>query len=155
MGKPRDSSFFWEQVEIIENACWMWKGSRTTGVEYGIYYDGKRTYLAHRYMWQIVNGDIPRKMCVLHTCAFLLCCNPEHLYLGTAKIAAQDRMKRRKQKSPWSKLTEDDVRYILRSSDSHYDLSLRFDISMQHVRQIRNGESWLWIYEEYLESESF
>jgi hypothetical protein len=45
---------------------------------------------AHRIAWMISHGDIPEKMFVLHKCDNRLCCNPDHLFLGTQQDNMDD-----------------------------------------------------------------
>jgi HNH endonuclease len=47
--------------------------------------------LTHRAAYELYYGEKPDKgMMVLHTCHNRLCCNPEHLYAGTAADNALD-----------------------------------------------------------------
>lgn len=80
--------------------CWQWtayKNKKGYGV-LGI--TNKKTVLAHRVSWVIRFGDIPEKLNVLHRCDNPECCNPEHLFLGTALDNAQDRERRKRGKQP-------------------------------------------------------
>jgi len=40
----------------------------------------------------LLNGPIPYRMLVCHTCDNPRCCNPEHLFLGTDQTNADDKM---------------------------------------------------------------
>lgn len=62
--------------------CWVWQRSTREG--YGqITIDGF-PWTTHRYAYTATNGDIPDGMLVRHKCHNRLCCNPEHLLLGTS-----------------------------------------------------------------------
>lgn len=102
--------------------CWEWRGYvHPTG--YGqISVDNKRgnTTNTNRAAYMVAKGDIPNGLWVLHTCDNRLCCNPDHLWLGTPKENTQDMIaKGRRRKADTvsrgedvslAKLTEDMVR---------------------------------------------
>jgi len=63
--------------------CLEWQGGKT-GRGYGtIWLDGIHE-ATHRLAWVLANGrPIPEGMYVLHSCDNKICCEPEHLRLGT------------------------------------------------------------------------
>ena len=50
--------------------------------------------LAHRFVWQLINGPIPDGHCVLHKCDTPACVNPEHLFVGTHSDNTRDMIKK-------------------------------------------------------------
>lgn len=74
--------------------CWEFMGARAKG--YGTIgssdtpREAIRQLLVHRVMWEEANGPIPDGLFVLHRCDNPPCCNPSHLFLGTAKDNAID-----------------------------------------------------------------
>jgi hypothetical protein len=82
-----DITAFWEKVDRSSGAesCWPWTAGKTTG-GYGQHRNGG----CHRIAWELVNGPIPNKLCVLHACDNPPCCNPAHLFLGTRRDNALD-----------------------------------------------------------------
>ena len=57
--------------------------------------DGKMDRV-HRHAYRRFKGEIPIGMIVRHTCDNRLCCNPDHLILGTHADNARDREERRR-----------------------------------------------------------
>jgi hypothetical protein len=88
---------FWSKVDIqSEYECWPWLAGRfSTGYGQFKYY-GKSTN-AHRVAWELEYGNIPKDgygntMYVLHACDNAICCNPKHLFLGTARDNMRDKI---------------------------------------------------------------
>ena len=87
---------FWTKVAKGEpDVCWPWLGY------VGPSGHGRTTYqclqmYASRKAWILTHGPIPGDLCVNHksktTCALqALCCNPNHMYLGTRADNMVDR----------------------------------------------------------------
>ena len=74
---PKAIRSFWQKIEP-QTPCWLWKGARNTA-GYGVAYDGHRTGMASRYIYQLVYGDIPQGFTIDHLCFNKSCVNPWHL----------------------------------------------------------------------------
>jgi hypothetical protein len=84
--------------------CWLWTASTRGNNNYGALRVGSSNtpMLAHRLSYIINKGIIPKDKQVLHTCDMALCCNPNHLYLGTQQENIKDRDKRGRQRNKHS-----------------------------------------------------
>jgi hypothetical protein len=79
---------FWAKVEFRgENECWPWLAGRYPS-GYG---HSSRTEYSHRVAYRLSKGKIPRGFHVCHSCDNPPCCNPAHLWVGTAKSNMIDR----------------------------------------------------------------
>lgn len=61
---------------------WMWIGSKTPN-GYGKLSINNKTVGAHRIVWEMFRGPIPKGMFVCHHCDTPGCVNPYHMFLGT------------------------------------------------------------------------
>lgn len=75
------------------NDCLLWKGNVMTCGYGRVYLEGKY-WRTHRLFYTIYKGEIPKGLFVCHTCDTPLCCNPDHLFLGTPKENHHDAMKK-------------------------------------------------------------
>lgn len=81
---------FWEKVDKRAHGCWQWTAGKFAQ-GYGAFQLNGCAQRAHRIVWELTHGAIPRGKDVLHTCDNPSCVNPEHLYLGTDKENGRDR----------------------------------------------------------------
>jgi hypothetical protein len=133
--------------------CWLWSASVFAKLGYGMFYLGQRQLEAHRYSWELHNGEIPAGMWVLHRCDNRLCVNPGHLFLGTPADNVADCKKKGRQargeKNSRAKLTEEQVREIRRryergwrTAQSGGVLAREFGVSPSTISQIVRGKHW-------------
>lgn len=103
--------------------CWIWQGhiggNGYGDVRVGSRCDGSRkSAKAHRAIWQALHGPIPKGLVIMHKCDVRLCCNPDHLAMGTQSENLIDALTKGRRVSPRgeeqgrAKLTDESVREI-------------------------------------------
>lgn len=135
------------------SGCWLWP-YRLGSTGYGAVSrttNGKRNRNVgvHRLSYEANYGKIPAGMCICHKCDMPSCVRPEHLYLGTHKQNAKDRVDRGRQArgqrafAPSTmKLTDDQVSAILVASGTGREIAKAFNVSSATVSMIRSGKIW-------------
>lgn len=67
---------FWAKVRPDSDGCWIWTAA--TGHGYGKYWNNGGTHIAHRWLYQLLNGSLG-SLTLDHLCKQTLCVNPAHL----------------------------------------------------------------------------
>lgn len=147
--KVRDRSLsllgYVESRCVPDGECLIWTGARTVGGYGQFSWVTNRPRLAHRLVYEEVNGPIPKGMVVRHTCDRTLCLRSEHLLVGTPKENTADMIARGRQVYPGAVLTLDQVKRIksmLSSGTSRHEVADTVGIRVQHVGRIARGEIW-------------
>lgn len=139
-------------VDVGENGCWNWKKSANPRTGYGqttLRIFGKYVNLGiHRCSWMCNYGSISEGKQVLHKCDNILCCNPEHLFLGTQKDNIDDMFNKKRNanrkgiKKP-RKLNKEKIYKIVElynSGFSTYKICKIFDISRHYCGSVIRKE---------------
>lgn len=129
--------------------CWEWTASRLQGgygnINRGA---GRGNALAHRAVFEGLNGAIPPGLVVRHRCDNPPCCNPAHLELGSQADNVADMMSRGRQVAPRgmhhhaAKLTDAKVRDIRAASGGLRALVGHFGVPKSTISHIRTGRTW-------------
>lgn len=148
---------FWERVaKGTTDSCWQWIG-HVNWHGYGDCTMHSKSRTAHRVAWELVNGDIPKGLHVLHRCDNRLCVNPNHLFLGTHQENMADMKRKGRGRTspkagelhPQAKLTANDVREIRQLLSARpapmplkRTVARRFGVSPHTVENIIYRHSW-------------
>lgn len=158
---------FWMKVRKAgPDDCWEWTGWRlsrsASRLPYGVWRPSptknSTPLRAHRVAWALANGPIPEGLCVCHRCDNPTCCNPFHLWLGTASDNNQDRDRKgrtvpprqvhdhgkfsRGAKHGMSKLTEDDISSILADIRPQNIIAAEYGVHRTNINHIKRGRTW-------------
>lgn len=158
---PREEYFNQENHEAkiydglrinFQTFCWEWQKACKHG--YGVTSKRNVQKLVHREMWEIYTGwKLIGDIHICHKCDNPKCCNPEHLFAGTAKDNVRDMYEKNRQadfkkiarNKKMTKLSYGKIKQIkqLRSQDQTLEqIAKQFDIAFQTVSKIVNNKLW-------------
>jgi hypothetical protein len=98
MRAPNTIEALKKRVSIQPNGCWEWTGARNSKGYGKVSWQGKEMRV-HRIFHEHFNGPLPEGMNACHHCDNPPCCNPEHLFAGTALDNEWNKIDKRNQKS--------------------------------------------------------
>ncbi len=133
---------FWARVNKKSiNSCWLWNGARTQD-GYGTLgikgMNGKMVY-AHRFSFELHCIQIPKGMCVCHSCDTPSCVNPSHLFLGTPRDNIQNASSKHRMLGPRKLTTEQVTEIKMDSISTQAALAMRYGVTRQNISLIRLG----------------
>lgn len=75
------------RISVTEDDCWLWT-SYLTRKGYASFKWRGRTYVVHRFIYELFRGPIPAGLTLDHLadrCSSKACCNPDHLEPVTSR----------------------------------------------------------------------
>lgn len=134
---------------VVVGDCHVFTGTVTPSGYGAFYFDSIIQGSAHRVAYEMWKGDIPKGGYVIPSCGNKLCCNPDHLTLGTFKDVMRIRNEAgrsiRGTRNPKAKLNLEQVQNIrdrLAAGIKPRILAAEFDISQSTISQIKQGKTW-------------
>lgn len=141
MGNDCAGLMFKALIKIGENLddFWTWQGHISKSTGYGAKSAHGKTIPAHRWVYQIFNGWIPKGLVINHLCRNRACVNPRHLEATTHAGNCRHGLK--------TKLSREQVIEIkdLLSAYTYGDVKKiadRFGVSQFTISSIKAGRAW-------------
>ena len=136
-------------VPMDENGCMVWNAAKRGG--YGRFKSSDKVVSAHRFSYELYEGEIPDGKILLHKCDNPSCVRPDHLEVGTYQDNARDRVSKHRHKvmngeaNGMAKLTEEQVIEIKRKLKKGYycdDLANEFQVDHTTISKINTEKLW-------------
>ena len=144
MRKSPVERFFDYTFPEPNSGCWIWVGGISSR-GYGGFWLNPKTVRSHRFAYEAFVEEIPKDKIILHKCDNKLCCNPDHLKIGTHDDNMLDMVHKNRQ-ATWKKkalkLTPQDVKFIRNDPRSANRLSKILGVNRRTVDRVRNGQFW-------------
>jgi hypothetical protein len=164
MSKKNTPEAFWSRVQrSTDNSCWEWTGAKTSSGYGNLSWHGLHVQ-AHRVAYYLAIGGIrletefrrgdrarTYRRFVLHKCDNRLCCNPNHLFLGSMRTNLLDAYRKGRKQQPRSghanaKLTPEQVRLIRTAYDAglqtQVQLAAQYGVSQRAISLVVRRETY-------------
>lgn len=137
---------------IDKNGCHICVSHSRTSDGYPVVNRADKKWMMNRYIWYLNNGDIPKGLCVMHSCDNPNCINISHLSLGTHKENMDDRDAKGRMPNqsgfdnPNCSLTIEDViqikKYLIENNMRQIDIAKKFNVHRTTISEIQRGVRW-------------
>lgn len=129
-----------------DQGCWIWQGAKTQGYPVANTGEHATATRLNRVILRLKLGrDLRPGAFACHTCDNRTCLNPDHIYEGSTSqngLDAWQNPNRRRHFPEFRRLSDEEARAILESSESSRTLGAKFGVSHRTVQKIRNGERY-------------
>lgn len=143
--KPPTLEAIMERSAGVKGGCLEWQGP-VMSAGYGYIILNRKVIGVHRVVYELTNGPIPKGLIIRHRCDNRLCCNPEHLDIGTTADNQRDKRERGRalqgEAHHSSKLTVESVLAIRASNETQSVLAARYKVTPEAVQRARVGVTW-------------
>lgn len=147
------AKFYIETVlPYSKDKCLIWPYYRSKAGYAKIWMPERSSRLVCRLVCEDIHGPAPTDTHqAAHICGngHLGCCSPKHCVWKTPIQNNADKLihgtHNRGIRNYYTKLTENDVRYIRSSTKPVNDLAKRFCVNPSHISAIRNRRAWGWL----------
>lgn len=150
---PGDPEVFYRETALVYDGsdCLLWPFAQN-GLGYAVLRQDGKNALVSRLICEAVNGPPPSlEHEAAHSCGkgHMGCVSRRHLSWKTHAENQVDKIRHgtsnRGQKSPVSKITEENAREILSGTISPMEASKKFGITTRQAKNILTGTSWSWL----------
>jgi hypothetical protein len=99
-------------------------------------------------MWQECFGEIPKGVCICHSCDTPTCINPEHLFLGTQLDNIKDMLDKNRnrgakgERNGHAKLNKEQIIEIRNSTLSSQELQKVYNVGESTIFDVKHRRTW-------------
>lgn len=132
-------------VPVPFSGCWLFEGALDGRGYARVMYQGHRVRLHRLALAMRLGRPLQPHEHACHTCDIPFCCNPNHLFVGTNRDNAADRVRKGRQVNRPKALSLDHVdvaRKAYGAGASVKQIALVLGVTEKHTQKILSGRRW-------------